>query len=187
MAGTYTTPELTVDVSGELRDLLTMYADQRAMFTITARNITDEQARERTTVSELTIGGIIKHVTVGELGTAAEIVERDENASIDMESLGDAYTFGPDDTLDYWLAEYARATAEFERVVAAVDSLDELIPQPTAPWQPETEWLSVRQIIIHRLRETAHHCGHLDIIREALDGQTTMAALIEGMDIDWGE
>ena len=84
-----------------------------------------------------------------------------------------------------WLAEYDRGAAEFDRVIADAESLDELIPQPTAPWQPEREWLSIRAMIIHLIRETAHHCGHADIIREALDGQTTMGAISEGQ--EWAE
>lgn len=70
-------------------------------------------------------------------------------------------------------------------MIAEVESLDDLIPQPTAPWQPEREWWSVRKMALHLLRETAHHCGHADIIREALDGQSTMSA-ISG-DMDWGD
>lgn len=184
MAGTYTAVELPADLSDEKRDLLLLLADQRALLKITARNLTDDQARQRTTVSELTLGGLIKHVAVGEAGTAAEIVARDENAVFDPAAGMDSYAFGPDDTLDYWVTEYDRAAAEFDSVIAAVESLDELIPMPTAPWQPEREWWSVRRLVVHRLRETAHHCGHADIIREALDGQTTMGAISEGM--DWG-
>ncbi len=40
-------------------------------------------------------------------------------------------------------------------------------------------------MILHLLRETSHHCGHADIIREALDGQTTMGAISEGQ--DWAD
>ena len=45
--------------------------------------------------------------------------------------------------------------------------------------------LSVRSLVVNKLRETAHHCGHADIIREALDGQSTMAAISEGK--DWAQ
>ncbi|MFE3029860.1 mycothiol transferase, partial [Nocardia tengchongensis] len=47
------------------------------------------------------------------------------------------------------------------------------VPTPTAPWAPERVWLSVRYILLHILREIAHHSGHADIIREALDGANT--------------
>ncbi|NED59838.1 DUF664 domain-containing protein, partial [Streptomyces sp. SID10244] len=81
------------------------------------------------------------------------------------------------ETLAGWLDEYDRAAAELDEYVAEVGGLDELIPQPTAPWQPEREWWTIRKMMLHKLRETAHHSGHADIIREALDGQSTMGAL----------
>ncbi|PXW31868.1 DinB family protein [Nocardia sp. 348MFTsu5.1] len=185
MAGTYTAVVLSVPVTGEKADILTLLADQRAMLKVTARNLTDAQARTRTTVSELTIGGLIKHLAQGERGNAKTISERDEDAEFDMSEVADAYLLRDDETLGYWLDEYDRAAADYDRVIAEVASLDELIPQPTAPWQPEREWWSVRKMALHLLRETAHHCGHADIIREALDGQSTMAAISEGS--DWAD
>ncbi|MBD0321949.1 MAG: DUF664 domain-containing protein [Aldersonia sp.] len=188
--GTYTSVALTVDVKGEKADLLTLLADQRALLKVTVRGLTDEQARQRTTVSELTLGALLKHVARGEREVVKVMTERDENAVFDVSRFGDEYTFGTDDTLEFWLAEYDRAAAKFDEFVAGAD-MDEMIPQPTAPWAPERVWLSVRSIVAHRLRETAHHSGHADIIREALDGQTTMQAISEGQewakDYDWGE
>ena len=32
--------------------------------------------------------------------------------------------------------------------------------------------LTLRWIILHMIEETARHLGHLDLIREAIDGQT---------------
>lgn len=177
MAGTYTPVTLALDVDPERADLLTLLADQRALLRITARGLTDHQARTRSTVSELTVGGLIKHVARVEADMASQIVERDENSTIDMNALEDAYVLREDETLSDALDAYERFAAEFDRVVVGVDSLDQSIPQPTAPWQPEREWWSVRKMVLHMLRETAHHCGHADIIREAIDGQTTMAVL----------
>ncbi|MEO9330207.1 DinB family protein [Gordonia aurantiaca] len=178
--GTYTTPEPSVDVTGEKRELLTLLQDQRNMLKITARNLTDEQARKQTTVSTLTIGSLIKHLARGEENAAKVIVERDENAEFDLSRAADEYRLTDGETLAGWLEAYDRQAAGFDRVIAGAASLDELIPQPTAPWQPEREWVSIRTMILHLLRETSHHCGHADIIREALDGQTTMAAISEG-------
>jgi hypothetical protein len=180
MAGTYTSVTLTVPVTGEKADILTLLADQRALLKVTARGLSEAQARERSTVSDLTIGGLIKHLAQGERGHAQTIRERDENAEFDMSEVAGAYSLGDNETLDQWLDEYDRAATDYDRVIAEVESLDELIPQPTAPWQPEREWWTVRKMALHLLRETAHHCGHADIIREALDGQSTMAAISEG-------
>ena len=182
---TYTSTELSVDVTGEKRDLLILLQDQRNMLKITARNLSDDDARKQSTVSTLTIGALIKHLAHGEENAARVITERDENAEFDMSQAMTEYEMTGDETLAGWLAEYDRGAAEFDRVIADAESLDELIPQPTAPWQPEREWLSIRTMIIHLIRETAHHCGHADIIREALDGQTTMGAISEGQ--EWAE
>jgi hypothetical protein len=185
MAGTYTDVKLSVDVTGEKADLLLLLADQRALFKVTVQGLTEEQARQQTTISSLTLGGLLKHLALGERGTADEMVERDENSEMDMEGLGDAYDLRADESFQAWLAEFDRAAAFFDKTIAEVDSLDELIPQPTAPWAPERQWWSVRRIALHRLRETAHHCGHADIIREALDGQSTMAVISGGF--SWAE
>ncbi|WAC57472.1 DinB family protein [Gordonia sp. SL306] len=177
MAGTYTPVALPFTVAGEKEDLLTLLADQRALFKVTVRGITEEQARKRTTVSDLTLGGLVKHLALGEQNTLEELRERDETAEFDMTEAEHAYDLTDGETLAGWLDEYDRAAAELDEYVAEVGSLDELIPQPTAPWQPEREWWTIRKMMLHKLRETAHHSGHADIIREALDGQSTMGAL----------
>ena len=177
--GLYTAVTIT-DVTGEKRELLTILTDQRNLFRVTVRNLTEEQARARTTVSELTLGGLVKHLATGDRGTSKVITERDENAALDMAKLAHNYELLPEETLDGWLTELDAAAEAFDAVIVSVDSLDELIPQPTAPWAPEREWSTVRTMLLNKIREYAHHSGHADIIREALDGQTTMAAISEG-------
>jgi hypothetical protein len=51
------------ELDAERSDLLAMLAQHRRFLRHTTRDLTDEQARARTTVSELTLGGLIKHVT----------------------------------------------------------------------------------------------------------------------------
>ena len=179
MAGTYTAVTLSVDVTGEKSDLLTLLTDQREMFLITVAGLSNDQARERSTVSELTLGGLLKHLAQVERATTASIIARDENSVFDPEGMTDAYTFGADDSVEDAIAEYRAAAADFDRLIAESD-LDDLIPQATAPWQPDREWWTIRKMALHLLRETAHHSGHADIIRESLDGQTTMEALFSG-------
>src|SRR6202007_2943930 len=53
-------------VDGERADLLAILAKNRHFLRFTTRDLTDEQARRRTTASELCLGGLIKHVTVVE-------------------------------------------------------------------------------------------------------------------------
>ena len=69
MTTTLQTPApATSDTSGstERQDLLESLRRHRFFLKVTARGLTDGQAGTRSTVSELCIGGIIKHVTQGE-------------------------------------------------------------------------------------------------------------------------
>ncbi|MBF6216050.1 DUF664 domain-containing protein [Nocardia puris] len=157
----------------EREDLIAMLADQRALFRITLRGIDDEQARARTTVSELTLGGLLHHLISCERHWTKVIVDRDENAAMDVAAMGTEYVMGPDETVEGLLAEWDRVGENTAELIRSLDSLDPVIPTPSNPWQPERVWQSVRFTFLHILREIAHHAGHADIIREELDGQNS--------------
>src|SRR6516225_11291971 len=61
--------------TGERADLLVMLGKARHFLRQTTRDLTDEQARQRTTASELTLGGLIKHVANIEQGWADFVVD----------------------------------------------------------------------------------------------------------------
>ena len=65
----------TETVTGERADLLASLAKHRHFLRLTTRGLTDEQVARRTTVSELCLGGLIKHVAVTERQWARFIVE----------------------------------------------------------------------------------------------------------------
>src|SRR6202044_1767239 len=67
-------------VGGERADLLAMLGKARHFIRFTTRDMTDEQARQRTTVSELTLGGLIKHVAHVERTWARFIVHGSKGA-----------------------------------------------------------------------------------------------------------
>ena len=56
----------TETVTGERAELLQSLAKQRHFLRYTVRDLTDEQAAQRTTASELCLGGLIKHVALVE-------------------------------------------------------------------------------------------------------------------------
>ncbi|MFE7744026.1 DUF664 domain-containing protein [Nocardia sp. NPDC057455] len=154
----------------EREDLIAMLADQRELFRITLRGIDDEQARQRTTVSELTLGGLLHHLVSCERHWTSVIVQRDENAELDISKFGAEYVMGAEETVTGLLATWDEVAAATAELIRSADSLDTSIPTPTSPWVPERIWQSVRYTVLHILREIAHHSGHADIIREALDG-----------------
>jgi hypothetical protein len=172
----------TDTTTGERADLLAALAKQRRFLRFTTRGITDEQARQRTTVSELTLGGVIKHVAAGERNWTRFIVEGPE-AIGDVETPDDdvlarwaeGFRLQPGETLTGVLDEYTEVARQTEELIARLPDLDAAQPLPKAPWFEAGAHWSARRVLLHVVAETAQHAGHADIIREALDGAQTMA------------
>ena len=169
------------EVDAERSDLLAMLAQQRQFLRYTSSDLTDEQARARTTVSELTLGGLIKHVTDVERGWAQFIVEGpsalgDASAmtEADWAKRADEFRLLDGETLAGVLDAYEATAAATTELVASLPDLDATQPLPSAPWFPPSERWSARRALLHIIAETAQHSGHADIIRESLDGQKTM-------------
>jgi uncharacterized damage-inducible protein DinB len=161
--------------SGERAELLRALAEQRELLLITVRGLNDAEAARRTTVSELTLGGIVKHLARGERVWAQIMARGDGELPQGMLDLGQ-YRMADGDTLAGLLAEYAAGTRVLEEAVAELPGPDRTVPLPRTPWSPpETVYWSARRILLHLIRETAQHAGHADIIREALDGANTTA------------
>ncbi|MFD4196943.1 DinB family protein [Amycolatopsis thermoflava] len=169
----------TETVTGERADLLAMLAKHRFFLTFTTRGLTDDQARQRTTASQLCLGGLIKHVTATERGWANFIVEGasampnfEEMTEEDFKQREDEFKLLPDETLAGVIAEYEAVARRTDELVATVD-LSASHELPKAPWFTDKEW-SNRRVLMHIVAETAQHSGHADIIRESLDGQKSM-------------
>ncbi len=167
----------TQALTGERADLLESLARTRHFLRHTTRDLTDEQAAQRTTASELSLGGLIKHVTLTERQWIRFIQEGPSAMAWDQSSMGDwlsAFRMVPGDTLAGLLAEYARAAEETTALVAGLTGLNAAQPLPEAPWFPPGARWSARRVLLHVIAETAQHAGHADIIRESLDGAKSM-------------
>jgi hypothetical protein len=165
-------------LNGERADLLQTLAKHRYFLTFPARDLTDEQAARRTTVSELCIGGLIKHVTRMESNWADFIVKGPETMAMpgeeDFAEHADSFRMNPGETLASLLEQYAEVARRTDHLVATLPDLDASHPLPEAPWfEPGARW-SARRVVLHIIAETAQHAGHADIVREALDGAKSM-------------
>ena len=160
--------------TGERAELLETIRKQRGFFTYTVRGLDDEQAARRTTVSELCLGGLVKHLAAVEKNWVDFIVE----GPVALERQNpddwpDMFRMLDGETLEGLLAAYHEVARRTDELVATVD-LDASQPLPAAPWfEPGARW-SARRVLLHIVAETAQHSGHADIIRESLDGQKTM-------------
>ena len=162
----------------ERADLLATLDKHRGFLRQTVQGMTDQQAAERTTVSELCLGGLIKHVTRVEQGWADFIVDGPKAVgSTDQAAYAAhlaSFRMADGETLAGLLADYDEVAAHTGALVASLDSLDVSHPLPEAPWfEAGAEW-SARRVLLHILGETAQHAGHADIIRESIDGAKTM-------------
>jgi uncharacterized damage-inducible protein DinB len=164
-------------LSVERGELLGMLAEQRETLRITVRGLSDAQAAQRTTVSDLTLGGLIKHLTQGEKVWTQIMTRGDGEAPHGFLDMGQYY-MQDGETLAGLLDAYAAAARATDEAIAALPDLDKAVPLPRTPWSPpETVWWSARRILLHLFKETAQHSGHADIIRESLDGANTTAQL----------
>ncbi|MFI7149957.1 DinB family protein [Nonomuraea sp. NPDC050022] len=185
-----TTPPATLDA--ERSDLLAAIATARSAVTNAVRGLSDEQLGERPTVSELCLGGLVKHVasmedtwlrfvvdgpsamryglpegvTWGDIaaGTAREIPQWMIDHQNEFQML-------PGDTLAGILASYEQVAARTAEIVAAVPDLSATQPLPEAPWHEPGAVRSVRAVLMNVIAETSQHAGHADILRETLDSQ----------------
>ncbi len=173
-AATSTTATPAGTASDERADLLQALHAHRAFLRVTVRGLTDEQARQRTTVSELTLGGLVKHVAATE-AQWVQFAQRGADAfAQDEDRWADGFTLTADETLEQVLADYDRVAAVTDRLVAEHPDLDTAHPLPEAPWFPPGASWSVRRVLLHVIAETSQHAGHADVLRESLDGQKTM-------------
>lgn len=168
-------------LTGERADLLEALVKQRHFLRHTTRDLTDEQAGLRTTVSELCLGGLIKHVTSMERKWTAFIVDGPSAmgdftamTEADFARWADEFTMLPGETLADVLDDYAEVARRTEELIATLPDLVATQPLPKAPWfEAGTEW-SARRVLVHLVAETAQHAGHADIVRESLDGAKSM-------------
>ncbi|MDA3645861.1 DinB family protein [Saccharopolyspora indica] len=179
------------NLDAERTALVTMLATTRSTLTSTVRGLSDDQLGERPTVSELCLGGLIKHVAAIEEmwlrfaleGPSAMRYDLPDGVTWADFAAGTAREFPqwmidhqnnfkmlPGDTLASVVERYEKVAARSEEIIADID-LSTSHPLPEAPWhEPGAAW-SVRQVLLHVIVETAQHAGHADILRETIDGQ----------------
>ena len=166
------------ELDQERADIIETLRAHRGFLRHTVRGLDDEQAARRTTVSELCLGGLIKHVSQTETAWVRFITEGTSAMSgfdaAAMAAHAAGFRMLDGETLAGLLADYEAVAAQTDELVATLPSLDVSHPLPEAPWFPPNARRSARRVFMHIVAETAQHAGHADILREALDGQKTM-------------
>ena len=187
-------PALASPVADERSALREYLAYHQSAFFAVAYGLTDEQARMTPTVSELSIGGLVKHAAEMQRNWMARVAAAPDAPPPDprpfdqiAKDFADQHTMRADETLDGLLKTLEAENVNSLHLVETAD-LDAKVPVPQdIPWFPKgiKDW-SVRWVILHVINELTRHSGHADIIRESIDGATMYELLagLEGWAID---
>jgi len=124
----------------------------------------DDDLRRAMTPSGTNLLGLVKHLAAVEYNWFCETFGREtEPLPFDEDDPDADLRVRPDESTEDVLAFYARAR------VAADEAIEEVGLEETG-----TAWfgdaVTMRWVLIHMIEETARHAGHVDILRELIDG-----------------
>lgn len=152
------------------RDLLSGYLDwYRGVVENKVTGLSREDASRVMTPTGLSPLGIVKHLGDVEQSWfrerfAGEVIH---TAYSDEDPLA-VFRIEPGDTVAGVVDFYRESTEHSRRIVSTTASLDDI----SVGVSPFYGHVSLRWILVHMLEETARHAGHLDLMREQIDGQT---------------
>jgi uncharacterized damage-inducible protein DinB len=126
----------------------------------------DEQLRRPMTPSGTTLLGLVKHLGAVEYAWFCETFGREtEPLPFDDDDPEADLRVEPHETTADVVAFYRRAWAAADAVIEETG-----LEETGKAWFGED--VSLRWVMIHLVEETARHAGHVDVVRELLDGAT---------------
>jgi hypothetical protein len=161
---------------GDDAEMLQFAIDRaRQQFAWKTGGLSAEQLRRQHHPSQMTLAGLIKHMTFVDDGFTARAAEQplarpwNERSWAENDQWGweSALTDDADELYSMWYAAAHRARASWAQL-AADGGLDIVIPDMDDPDWSQTR----RRILIDLLEEYLKHTGHADVLREAVDGLT---------------
>ena len=151
---------------GEKESLLAAIERHRDVVRWKVQGLDDDQLRRQVTPSGTSLLGLVKHLAAGEYGWFCDTFGRPtEPLPFDEDDPDADLRVAPDESTADVLAFYDRARAAANEVVAELQLED-----TGTAWFGDT--VTLRWVMVHMLEETCRHAGHMDIVRELLDGAT---------------
>lgn len=149
------------------RMMLTGFLDwNRAVVERKVEGLSLDDASRAATPTGLSPLGVVAHLAAVEVGWFAESF-----AGETVDPIWDdhgSFRLRATDSVESVVAEYRDACARSRAIVEAAPSLDEL----SRTTDEHRGNVSLRWILVHMIEETARHAGHLDLMREQIDGRT---------------
>jgi uncharacterized damage-inducible protein DinB len=161
--------EDTLGVRQNERDTLVGFLDWfRAVAVRKVNGLRLEDAKQIRTPSGMSVLGILKHLGWVERGWFRETFAGEDVEAIDDDGDNSAeFAIADDETVESVIRFYWDEVEAARRVVEGASSLDALSAKETR----FGDQVSLRWIMVHMVEETARHVGHLDLMREEIDGQ----------------
>ena len=154
-----------------LRRLRSLRADLRSKLD----GLDEYQVRRPLTPTGTNLLGLVKHVASVELGYFTGVFGRDPGRELPW------YAAEAEDDADLWVPAEESRQSVIELHEYSARRSDETITElaldapGVVPWWPEERRrVTLHQVLVHVLIETARHAGHADILRELLDGRAGM-------------
>ncbi|MFD6473490.1 DinB family protein [Streptomyces anulatus] len=126
--------------------------------------LNDEQLRRPMTPTGTNLLGLVKHLATVEYGWFCSPFGR-ETEEFWFDTTTEDMTVGPDESTADILAFYARARAAADASIRKTD-----LETTGTAWNGRI--VSMRWVLIHMLEDVLRHAGHMDILRELIDGAT---------------
>jgi uncharacterized damage-inducible protein DinB len=124
----------------------------------------DDDLRRPMVPSGTSLLGLVKHLAAVEYGWFCDTFGRDtEPLPFDEDDPDADLRVRPEETTGEVLAFYGRARAAADQAIAELD-----VEDTGTAWFGEA--VTMRWALIHMIEETARHAGHVDILRELIDG-----------------
>jgi hypothetical protein len=150
--------------------LLSRLTGQREHVLEQLAGLTDEQLRRPVLPSGWSCLGLVRHLTLSDERYWFEVVVAGEPLDFWPEGDNGDWLVGPQERAEEVLTEYRTASARADEIIAA-RRLDDPPEQPEQWWvEAGLSFPDLHSIIVHVLIDTSVHAGHLDAVRELLDG-----------------
>ncbi|GCB46328.1 DinB family protein [Streptomyces sp. NL15-2K] len=126
----------------------------------------DEQLRRPMTPSGTSLLGLVKHLASVEYGWFVESFGREVEPLWFDPYKGEDMSAADGETTEQIVAFYGRARAAADRTITELP-LD-AVGRPR--WRDHA--VTLRWVLVDLIEETARHAGHMDVVRELIDGGT---------------
>jgi|SRR3954451_3854557 uncharacterized damage-inducible protein DinB len=150
---------------------------QRDTLRLKCRGLTQQQLAQPLPPSDMTLGGMMKHLAIVESSwfesvfAGGEYMPPFDNVDWDADRDWEWHSAQEDDPQEL-LALFDEAVRRADAVVDTALSGGGLEQESARRSRREDSTFTLRWILVHMIEEYARHNGHADLIRESIDGLT---------------